>query len=1849
MYTGITIPTVPSPAYDQSTPHITPFNEDSFAIGPSYSQEQVPDNRPAVQTQIQDNIPYQTYAASRNSGQGLHSINSVLTMPIPGTKLAPEKFRGDFHKVKEFIQHYERLCIQNNVTLDKEKCETLLRYCSKREKQTIKNIPSYNTQIWSKLRSDMLKLYDADLDTKRYKVKDVRSFSKKQKARKIKDLAAWKRYCRKFLRIAGSLLNGAKISQKEYSTYFWQGIPKALKVRIENRILTRDPVRDLSEPFSIGEIDTAAEAILQRDRFDTALDDSDSDDAISSGEESNSEESDDDSSDSDSEDEKKHKRSKNKGKSTRRRSIDGGIGKNETSKRRLINGNRKEVEGLIRQMNLLAQDDPSYGLAYYRAMKLDADVSKVISEPILRPRNPPLQMRMNAATYQQTVQPFSHQAPPPPLQNFPPRPPAPIRTQVPNAPPPRGSEIVCYGCGERGHGMLSCSAINELLSRGLLTKDAGGRVVYKDGSPIRRVNGETFIQAYEREQRPQSHLVTVNESSEKSDSDEDEEVVYAIRGADYDTFEVERPAKQIATKRKLVMDGVYPPRLKDLKGSKENHPAKDPETGRLNRTTRNQPKPVGIPREIKKKAKAGDPVPVEVHKPRYDGGRDDQIIEDVLSPASKDILMREAGPLKADGDKTIERRPLRKSAISSHIDPFQILDHVLGTKVELCVGEVLGVSRELSGLLADSIRFKTQPSAPVGLATSFRTKTRGLLIKLSMQCDGLPIQAIIDTGSQLNIVSEAVCNSKIRRPIDRKTSVSMNDANGGEGSLHGIVENVPLNCGGVMTQANLYVGAHVPFDLLLGRPWQRGNYVSIDERRDGTYLLFKDPQNLDEARYEVLVTPDAVSPIDWDFDPSTWVAYEPPTSYLINHFEEATPEADRIKSLSCDMPDWEGSRIMSLSHSSRKSWDIAGLRNVLTDEILRYASEYLPKWGTTECIKGLKLSNEKQTIPPSERSLPEMAMHLGRARVQHESDLPSLFTSPHSTRTEAERLLMGQGDLAHFGNNNHLRHIIASSGSGVIVGHLPDQHGNPRTDVMLFNMGLLTSLAPNAPNSSIPLDPAPGIDIQHGLGILHFYPNLGAEPPHNWQIPLFVPPVTASVPPESAVNSFPEVPQNSLADSLISLASPRPHHPRPRSRPFGFSADLDSDFDYASDTASTDELAENDEIAISCIHCLTTHFGSCPRLSRQSIILNRISSNGSISSDIETQSIPELEFLSGSSDSDSGSIRSLPDDQFRSGKRNRSLIQIMTASRARRLRDWRKYDQELEEEKQSFRREEMLRGLNHITSEQHRSPTPELLVRPASTQSSFDNLESSLVASEFSSSYVNTVDPQMLKRRRILDGILDIAQRDITPDSSYSPEQILNINRSRQVVSGRLAFPDENENIPESILNPSPMEVFSITLPSAPPSPNRRSMVSLPLEDPLDNYPIIPVFSSRRDPSPHLGYPDSPLLSLNPAPLPTIVYGADATRILVQGELQEQVAEYLTSPVLYPEDRFPASLNEALTLNMDCRFPDPPSPTDTEPVDHSIVPERRQFPPPRTQPIPVRSSSPETDWEYGLQIPQHVQPFIDNHFPNRIGNVTFRTQSFSRLGPLTNQLIPIHLRTYYPYADSKVHIPIPRVDRIAVIDTTTMGFPGPSEALTHASFSGRTQIFSLLAPRPPSFETVLFPGHVHPNQCGPMDLPNVTAINLGERFVQLREARFAVISLYSRLREDLPRWLVEELDDPRFTLYVARGDEKLEKKYVDRGNFFRGLHPVYNPLITDREAMYFRGAAYAYYRFRQDAIADTIDQLLRSPHYDHHLCRELLELGCLDQYGKDEQAYQFLEQYEDHAKGEPNGSMEGMD
>jgi tetrahydromethanopterin S-methyltransferase subunit G len=123
-----------------------------------------------------------------------------------------------------------------------------------------------------------------------------------------------------------------------------------------------------------------------------------------------------------------------------------------------------------------------------------------------------------------------------------------------------------------------------------------------------------------------------------------------------------------------------------------------------------------------------------------------------------------------------------------------------------------------------------------------------------MKTNGNDVCAIIDTGSQLDVVRADVAALKIQKAVDMSQVTNMNDANGGRGQLQGWIRDVEFTCGAATTMTNLWVSQKAPFALLLGRPWQRGNLVSIDEWDEGTYLIFKDRETR-RPRFELLAVP----------------------------------------------------------------------------------------------------------------------------------------------------------------------------------------------------------------------------------------------------------------------------------------------------------------------------------------------------------------------------------------------------------------------------------------------------------------------------------------------------------------------------------------------------------------------------------------------------------------------------------------------------------------------------------------------------------------------------------------------------------------------------------------------------------------------------------------------------------------------------------------------------------------------------------------------------------------------------------------------------------------------------------
>jgi hypothetical protein len=175
--------------------------------------------------------------------------------------------------------------------------------------------------------------------------------------------------------------------------------------------------------------------------------------------------------------------------------------------------------------------------------------------------------------------------------------------------------------------------------------------------------------------------------------------------------------------------------------------------------------------------------------------------------------------------------------------------------------EIMVTSKDIRTEIQDLIKVKNVRAVLLGKSAGYPftasmnwPRTDGVLIQVDMRTNGNEISAIIDTGSQLDIVRADIAAKKVQRAVDMEQVTMMNDANGGQGELRGRIEDVEFFCGAAVTVADLWVSQQAPFGLLLGRPWQRGNLVSIDERDEGTYLVFKDRKTR-QPRYELLAVP----------------------------------------------------------------------------------------------------------------------------------------------------------------------------------------------------------------------------------------------------------------------------------------------------------------------------------------------------------------------------------------------------------------------------------------------------------------------------------------------------------------------------------------------------------------------------------------------------------------------------------------------------------------------------------------------------------------------------------------------------------------------------------------------------------------------------------------------------------------------------------------------------------------------------------------------------------------------------------------------------------------------------------
>ncbi|TCD60494.1 hypothetical protein EIP91_009969 [Steccherinum ochraceum] len=756
---------------------------------------------------------------STTSSRGSHH------MPMPEARTAPHKFRGKASTLASFLLQFESLANTQGLSAE-ERCRWIIEYCSTKVRNTIRGFTNYHAGDWEGLKKDIESAYDIARDTQRYDLATLIHLCRKssgEKKRRLTSLNAWKIYVRDYVRIAGSLLQQHQITKHDYEVYFWIGIPATFQTRLEIIIRNRLPNHDISKPYPVSEVQRAAEDLLHRNRFDKSrviwLDKSDE-----SSEDDSSSDSDDEDSD-DEEDVKTYvkkllKKNSHKSKSSRSKDKESielaqkaladipslAIPK-ETPKTRSKHSStnkgaaQNDVEGLITKMSKMSIQDPQYALLYYQAVKLDPLAANCLASPLSRP-------------YQQTMQParsnvlMSEPMPPTPQMN-----PVNSMNGMPRRrfpPPMNNNGNRCYGCDEEGHRIAECPTLNSLLDRKLIQRDRIGRFLTPQGVRITRSPSESWVQAFNR-MTPQSNFITVTSDVEESefDSDSEQEFATAVYGTrskgDAPPPSAEAPARKPPSQR-------APPRAKSATPVDAIPSRFDPTREDI------------IMEDLTSQA----PAPKQPPKPQQ------RKVEVVPKPANKPAappVTPNPTTSAADKDKKDERR--RKSAVSNTVIPAQVVDKLLSTPIHLSIGEVLGVSREISQELQDKLRYKkAEAFSPTQASSNFtnttRDTTRAMLIRLPLHCNerAFPMDFVVDTGSEINVVSTAVWK-KLRVPLDRKAAITLKDANGGLLRLDGLIRNIRLQYGEIETFADFYVSSKAPFAGLLGLPWMSQNSISV--------------------------------------------------------------------------------------------------------------------------------------------------------------------------------------------------------------------------------------------------------------------------------------------------------------------------------------------------------------------------------------------------------------------------------------------------------------------------------------------------------------------------------------------------------------------------------------------------------------------------------------------------------------------------------------------------------------------------------------------------------------------------------------------------------------------------------------------------------------------------------------------------------------------------------------------------------------------------------------------------------------------------------------------------------------
>ncbi|CAA7265260.1 unnamed protein product [Cyclocybe aegerita] len=406
---------------------------------------------PAKTLQTQENQSDQSSEAhilTQSAAANVVSINTMSSdpskMPTPGSKKSPD-WKGKVEELLEFFEDFEELAKVASLK-DEEKMKWVLKYVAEKSTRKFwKSLDAYSATLkdWAAFKKEVLEQYPGAEEGEAYTVRDLEKLTKATAEKRINTEEHFMKYYSHFKPMAKFLVAKNKISTLDSNRYFWNGLPKATRKLIKQRLDMTDAARDVKVMPSVENVVKAARRVLGEDALDSDSDDpipvrgrrskkskrrrsksnSSSSDSSSDGDASANDSSD---SDSDSDDGVKKKRK----------------GKERTRKVEVKEKVGEEVERLTKKLHGLKVGDVNYAATYIELVRLAPIAASVIPKP-------------TSSVWGQTENQTSTSG---------------VNTvQAPLAPPRRKP---CYFCNNYGHVLRACHWVEDYV--------AAKRVVWKD-------------------------------------------------------------------------------------------------------------------------------------------------------------------------------------------------------------------------------------------------------------------------------------------------------------------------------------------------------------------------------------------------------------------------------------------------------------------------------------------------------------------------------------------------------------------------------------------------------------------------------------------------------------------------------------------------------------------------------------------------------------------------------------------------------------------------------------------------------------------------------------------------------------------------------------------------------------------------------------------------------------------------------------------------------------------------------------------------------------------------------------------------------------------------------------------------------------------------------------------------------------------------------------------------------------------------------------------------------------------------------------------------------------------------